>query len=303
MADSATIQDNAPRPNRRRRLLLALLTITFLAAGAAAGAWWWLVARFYEHTDDAYVATNVVQVTPLVGGTVIAVRVEDTDRVTVGQPLVELDPADTQIALDQAEAELAKTVREVRTLFANDASLAADLGVRRAEYEHLRTDLAKARDDLATRQRLVASGAVGKEELKHAESALASAAAAAEAGKATIVAAEQRLESSRALTDGTSVEAHPNVGRAAARVREAYLAHARTKILAPVAGFVAKRSVQVGQRLQAGAPLLSIAPLNEAWVDANFKEGQLAHMRIGQPAKLTVDLYGKRTEFHGRVAG
>ena len=197
------------------------------------------MARFFEHTDDAYVSANVVEITPQVSGTVVAVKVRDTDRVSAGQMLVQLDPADTEIALQQTEAELALTLRRVRTVYATNQTLSADIAVRRAEMKRAQTDADKAQSDLDTRAALVNSGAVGKEELKHAQAALATAEAVRNAAGATIAAAEERLNANQAMTDDVLLEAHPEVQRAAARVREAYLAWARTRILAPVDGDIA----------------------------------------------------------------
>lgn len=287
----------------RRKPLLVILGIIVFAGVIAGGLYYWRVARFYEQTNDAYVTAHVVTVTPQVSGTVRAVQVRETQHVEAGQLLVALDEADTRIALEGAEAELARTVREVRTVYANNATLAADIAVHRAAYLRASADIIKAQDDLATRQALISTGAVGKEELKHAEVALNTARAAIEATQAGISAATERLEANRTMTDGTSIERHPAVARAAARVREAYLAWSRTSILAPITGDVAKRAVQVGQRIQPGTNLLSLVPLDEVWVDANFKEGQLRKMRIGQPVKLIADLYGGSVEYDGSVVG
>ncbi len=301
MSDAVAVE--TPIARRRRAPLLWLIAILAIACAIAGGAYYWHVARYYEATDDAYVAANVVVVTPQVGGTVVAVKVRNTDRVTRGQLLVELDAADTHIALEAAEAELARAVRDVRTLYADNATLAADIVVRQAELARAKAEAAKATDDLETRAALVASGAVGKEELKHAEAALATAQAATGAAQAAIRAAEERLASHRARTDGITLERHPDVQRAAARVRERYLAWARTRILAPIDGDVARRAVQVGQRVQPGSNLLSVVPLSQVWVDANFKELQLRKMRIGQPVRLSADLYGDKVEYRGTLVG
>ncbi|MCG2577385.1 HlyD family efflux transporter periplasmic adaptor subunit [Dechloromonas sp. XY25] len=293
--------DTAAKPTRKRALLT--LTSAFAAIGIAYGTYWTLVERYRIETDNAYVQGNVVQITPQIGGTVLAINVDDTDYVQAGQPLVRLDPADAQVALDQAEAQLAQTVREVRTTYANNGTLAANIALRQAEIAHAQADVAKAEDDVARRRPLVATGAVGKEELQHADTALANARAAATAASAALAAAREQLASNQSLTEGTSVENHPSVQKAAARVREAYLALQRSDIPAPVAGYVAKRSVQVGQRVQAGAPMMAIIPLDQVWVDANFKESQLRDMRIGQPVKLTADMYGQKVEYTGTLAG
>jgi len=275
--------------NGRRALLLALLIGLFLAAGIGYGIYWALVARYAETTDDAYVGGNLVQITPQVSGTVLAIGADDTDYVKAGQTLVELDQADSRVALDQAEAALAHSVRQVRNLMATTGEIAANVALREAE-------LARTRADLARRAPLAQSGALPAEELQHARDAVAST-------QASLEAARQQLAAQRTLVDRTTVETHPDVQSAAARVREAYLAYARTALPAPVSGIVARRSVQVGQRVGPGTPLMAVIPLDQVWVDANFKERQLLNLRAGQAVKLFADIYGSAVEFHGRVAG
>ncbi|AYH46114.1 HlyD family efflux transporter periplasmic adaptor subunit [Azoarcus sp. DN11] len=289
------------KPARKRALLG--LTALFTAIGLAYGGYWYAEKRFSIETDNAYVQGNVVQLTPQIAGTVLAINADDTDYVEAGQTLVRLDPADARVALDQAEAQLAQTVREVRTLYANNSTLSANIAMRQAELARVRADVARAEDDVARRRPLVATGAVGKEELQHAVTALADAKAADAAAAAALAAAREQLASNLSLTEGTTVENHPNVQKAAARVREAYLALKRSDVPAPVTGYVAKRSAQVGQRVQAGVPLMAIIPLEQVWVDANFKESQLQDMRIGQPVHLVADMYGKKVEYQGTVAG
>ena len=286
---AATAANGNGRGQARRRTLIAAVLGVFVLAGAAYGVYWALVSRYLQSTDDAYVAGNVVQITPQIAGTVVSIRADDTQFVQAGQTLVELDQADAKVALDRAEAELAKTVREVRNLFATTAQL-------RATTELQQSDLKRAEDDLARRERLGASGAVSGEELQHARDSVRSA-------QAALAAAKQQLEANRARTDRTTVESHPDVQAAAARVRDAYLSYARTILPAPVAGFVAKRSVQLGQRVSPGAALMAVIPLNAVWVDANFKEAQLPGMRVGQPVTLTADLYGGKVTYHGQVVG
>jgi len=288
--------------SRRRPALIAVAGVTLLA-GLGYGAWWAFALRHHEATDNAYVQAPVVQITPQVGGTVLAVLADDTDIVKAGQPLVKLDPSDAQLALDRAEAQLAQTVREVRTLYANNMTQAANIRAREAEVARLQSDVARATDDVARRQPLLASGAVGGEEMKHAETTLSGAKSALAGAQSALAAAREQALSSQALTDGTSVEKHPNVERAAAAVREAWLAVQRTELPAPLNGQVAKRTVQVGQRIAAGTPLMTVIPLDQVWVEANFKEVQLRQMRIGQPVRLQADLYGSKVEYDGRVAG
>ena len=273
---------------KRRFLLLAVLAV-FLLGGGVAALWYFLVGQYHETTDDAYVGGNLVQITPQVAGTVLAIYADDTDYVKSGQPLVELDKADAQVSLSQAEAQLAKTVRSVRNLRATSTEGEANVTMRRAE-------LRKAQADLARRRSIEASGAVSGEELQHAVDAVSSA-------RASLAAAEQSLAAQRAMVDRTDVHDHPDVKNAAARVREAFLNYARTKLPAPMSGFVARRSVQVGQRVAPGNVLMTVVPLEEVWVDANFKENQLAHLRPGQPVTLVADAYGSSVEFHGKVAG
>lgn len=291
-----------PARNPRRRLL-AIAAGIFAVLGLAYFAYWYVELRHFERTDDAYVQGNLVQLTPQIAGTVVAVNADDTDFVKAGTPLVQLDRADAEVGLAQAQAALGQTVREVRSLYTANATGSANVSLREAEVTRAKADLTKAQDDLARRQSLEASGAVSGEELNHARSAVSNAQAAVASAQAALVAAQQQLATSRALTDGATVANHPNVERAAAKVREEVLELARTQIPAPVSGYVAKRSVQVGQRTAPGAPLMSIVPLDQVWVDANFKEVQLRDMRIGQPVELTADAYGKAVTYHGTVAG
>jgi membrane fusion protein (multidrug efflux system) len=287
--NSATQSTSAPELQSKRKRWLAIVVGVFVVAGIGYGAWWALSGRWHESTDDAYVSGNIVQITPQISGTVVAIGADDTQFVKAGQLLVQLDRADAKVALDQAEAQLAKTVREVRNLFATSAQL-------RATVEMRRSDLARADEDLARRERLASSGAISGEDRQHARESVNSA-------KAALHAAEQKLAANRARVDRTTVDDHPDVRNAAAGVREAWLAYARTELPAPVSGFVAKRAVQLGQRVNPGAPMMAIVPLDQVWVDANFKESQLANVRVGQPVTLTADLYGGKVEYHGKVAG
>jgi membrane fusion protein (multidrug efflux system) len=289
MNTSAVTTQTVPntKRNRGRRMIVATLIMAVLLS--AYGLWWATFSRHYEKTEDAYVAGNIVQVTPQIGGTVLAINADDTELVQAGKPLIELDRRDAKVALDQAQAQLAQTVREVRTLFANNETLKANVALRTSDVE-------RARADLVRRQELNGTGAVSKEEIDHARSSLRNA-------ESALLAAREQLASNRVLTDRTSVARHPNVQRASAQVEAAYLAYARSSLPAPITGYVAKRSVQVGQRVAAGAPLLSIVPLDAVWVDANFKEVQVAQMRVGQPVTLHADLYGDDVVYHGKVAG
>ena len=278
-----------PPANGRRKRSLIAIAVAFALTGAAWGGWWATHGRFMEHTDDAYVAGNVVQITPQVAGTVVSIDADDTQLVKAGQALVRLDPSDARVALQQAEAQLGQSVREVRALYAGGSALEASIKQREA-------DLVKARDDLARRQQIAGTGAVAGEEIDHARAAL-------RAAETAVFTAREQLGTNRVQTSGTRVETHPTVQRAAARVEETYLALARTAVPAPIGGLVARRSVQIGQRVAAGAPLMAVVPLEQVWVDANFKESQLRRMRIGQPVTVTADVYGSSVEYHGKVAG
>ena len=290
MSSTSEIRSAGSRDGRRALFLTAVLAV-FAAAAIGVAGWWLASGRYHESTDDAYVGGNLVQVTPQVPGTVLAIHADDTDFVNIGETLVELDKADSRVNLDRAEAQLAKTVRSVRNLIATDAQLEANVEMRR-------TELAKVREDLARRSKLETDvpGAVAAEEIQHARDAVAGASAALDS-------ASRQLTAQRTLTDHTTIETHPDVHEAAARVREAYLAYARTALPAPVSGFVARRTVQVGQRVSPGAPLMTVVPLDQVWVDANFKEGQLPNLRAGQPVKLVADAYGGAVTYHGKLAG
>ncbi|NIF74032.1 MULTISPECIES: HlyD family secretion protein [unclassified Burkholderia] len=275
--------------NGKRKRMMTLLILAIVIAAIAYGLYYFLVARFHEETDDAYVNGNVVQITPQVTGTVIAVNADDTQSIRIGEPLVKLDPADSAIALQSAEANLAQTVRRVRGLYADDDQY-------RAQVAQRDSDLSKAQDDLRRRLAVAQTGAVSQEEISHARDAV-------KAAQASLDAARQQLAANVALTANTTVANHPDVLAAAATVRNAYLNNARNTLPAPVTGYVAKRSVQVGQRVSPGTPLMSVVPLGQIWVDANFKEVQLDHMRIGQPVSVTADIYGSSVKYHGKVIG
>ncbi len=276
-------------PNPRRRLALIALAAVFILAGGATAGWWWLDGRWHTSTDDAYVQGNLVQLTPQIAGIVIRINADDTALVREGDAVVVLDDADTRSALDEAKAGLAQAVRRVRQLYANTDALRASVELRRAEWR-------RAREDLQRRTGLPDARALADEDLKHAQAQFESAAA-------TLRAAEQQLAASEALVSRTTVATHPDVKQAAAKLRESYLAAQRASVLAPVTGYVAKRSVQLGEQVAPGAPLLAIVPLADVWVDANFKETQLEYVRIGQPATLTSDLYGGAVTYHGTVIG
>jgi membrane fusion protein, multidrug efflux system len=288
VAQAPQPQTTTPQRQRRRTWLLLLAAVVLVIAVVVA-IWWLVYARFYESTDDAYVAGDLVNVTPQVYGTVIAIAADETDRVQAGQELVRLDATDAQVALLAAEQQLARAVRQTRTVFANRDQLTAVVAERRS-------DLARAQSDFDRRKNLTRSGAVSTEELGHARDALTAA-------RNALDAAQKNLAASVALVGRTGVADNPDVQAVATQVESAWLALKRTRVRAPVTGYVARRQVQLGERIQPGEPLMSIVPLERLRVDANFKEVQLQRMRIGQPVRIVSDLYGRHVEYHGTVAG
>jgi membrane fusion protein (multidrug efflux system) len=274
--------------SRRQRWLVALGGAVVVIALVWL-AWWLLYSRFHESTDDAYVAGDMVNVMSQVSGTVVSIGADETDRIEAGQELVRLDATDARIALQDAEQQLARTVRQTRTVFATRDQLQAVVDQRRA-------DLARAQSDFDRRRNLAASGAVSGEELGHAQDAL-------KAARDALVAAQKNLAASSALVGTTGVADNPDVRAAATQVERAWLALVRTTVRAPVTGYVARRTVQLGERIAPGAPLMAIVPLGRLWLEANFREVQLRRMRIGQSATVIADLYGGHVTYHGRVAG
>lgn len=276
----------APQNNKRGFLLRALGVIVVLAAIAWA-AWYFLEGRWYEGTDDAYVGGNVVQLTPQIPGTVVTIGADDGDLVKQGDVLVKLDKSNADVALAEAKANLAATVRKVRGLYSS-------VNGQQALVEARQTAVAKAKADYDRRVGLAKSGAISAEELSHARDELTAA-------QSALVAAQQQYQTSKVLVDDTVVASHPDVQAAAAKLRAAYLDDLRTTLVAPVTGYVAMRSVQLGQRVAPGAPLMAVVPLHQVWIDANFKETQLTHMRIGQPVEIESDVYGGAVKYKGKV--
>ncbi|MDR7194427.1 efflux RND transporter periplasmic adaptor subunit [Luteimonas terrae] len=278
----------APQTNGKRRRALVILATVAIVAGIGWAAWYLLVARWHQDTDDAYVQGNVVSIVPQTMGTVVSIDADEGMRVEAGQALVHLDPNDAQVAYDQAVANLAGTVRQVRGLYSSVESGQADLVARQVAVR-------QAREDVKRREGLVASGAVSREELAHARDILAGA-------EAALSGSQGQLSRSRALVDATEIASQPQVQAAAGQLRQAWLNLQRMAIVAPVSGHVAKREVQLGQRVAPGNTLMTIVPLEQVWIEANFKETQLTKMRIGQPVEVHADLYGSDVRYDGRVA-
>jgi membrane fusion protein, multidrug efflux system len=273
----------------KRRKVLAIIAVAFIVIGLLWGLFWLLVLSKRERTDDAYVNGNKVVISAQVSGTVIAVLTDDTQLVKAGQVLVRLDPVDAATGLARSASALGQSVRQVR-----QQKLTAD------QYDSMiatrRLELARAEADLAKREPLLADSAIAPEEVRHArESVLL--------GRAALTQAERQATASHALVDGTSVEDNPAVLQTKAAYRDAWIAAQRNAVVAPVSGYVAERSVQLGQHVTAGQALMTVIPLNALWVDANFKEVQLRHLRIGQAAVVRSDLYGGSFVYHGHVKG
>ncbi|GAB2539152.1 HlyD family secretion protein [Rhodanobacter koreensis] len=284
---TATAPVAQPPEKNRRGFLLRLLGVVVLLALIAWTLWYFLDGRWYEGTDDAYVSGNVVQVTPQLSGTVVTIGADDGDLVHAGDVLVKLDDSNTEVALASARANLANTVRKVRGLYSSVNGAQADVAARQVAVDKARADYNRRRD-------LAKSGAISAEELSHAQDALT----AAESG---LITSQQQYQTSKVLVDDTVVASHPDVQAAAANLRAAYLDNLRTTIVAPVDGYVAKRSVQLGQRIAPGLALMAVVPLHQVWIDANFKETQLTHMRIGQPVDIRSDVYGSAVTYKGKV--
>ncbi|PZP28536.1 MAG: EmrA/EmrK family multidrug efflux transporter periplasmic adaptor subunit [Roseateles depolymerans] len=285
-----TVSTPQASPEARRRRT-ALVGITLLVALAAAGyaAYASLVLSQREETDNAYVGGNLVMLSSQVAGNVAQIDADETQLVRAGAELVRLDPADAEVALAQAEARLGGAVRELRERYAGIAQYDATIALRSEE-------LARAEDDLARRLPLAAEQTLPAEEIAHAKQAVQTA-------RAALVLAQRQADAARAGLQGVQLAQHPRVLAARADYVQAWLAQRRNAIVAPVTGYVGKRSVQLGARVAPGTALMSIVPLDQLWVDANFKESELANLRIGQPAQLEADVYGGRVEYHGRVLG
>jgi membrane fusion protein (multidrug efflux system) len=314
--EAATAEIDTRNRTRRKRLFIVFGAV-LLKAGIAYGAYEYLHAARFVATDNAYTAAETAQVTPAISGIVREVHVADTQPVKQGDVIVVLDDTDARLALDQAEAELGRSIRRVRGYVANDSSLAAQIASRVSEEQRVaaqltaaRADFERAEVDLERRKALASSGSVSGDELTKAENAyetaqanLVATRASAEQAKANYSAAIGSRAANAVLIADATEETNPEVTLARARRDQAAVNLERTVIRAPVDGVVVKRTVQVGQQVQAGSPLLSVVPLSEVHVDANFKEVQLDKVRIGQPVEVFSDLYGKKVTYHGTVTG
>ncbi|MBV7404301.1 multidrug efflux MFS transporter periplasmic adaptor subunit EmrA [Enterobacter sp. ENT03] len=273
----------------KRKGALIVLTLLFIIIAVAYGIYWFMVLRHVEETDDAYVAGNQVQIMAQVSGSVTKVWHDNTDYVKQGDVLVTLDPTDAQQAFEKAQTQLASSVRQTRQLMINSRQYQANIEVKK-------TALAQAQSDLNRRVPLGSANLIGREELQHSRDAVASA-------QAQLDVAVQQYNANQAMILGTRLEDQPAVQQAATEVRNAWLALQRTKIVSPISGYVSRRAVQPGAQISPTTALMAVVPATGLWVDANFKETQLAHMRIGQTATVISDFYGDEVKYTGKVVG
>ncbi|HEV2443134.1 MAG TPA: HlyD family efflux transporter periplasmic adaptor subunit [Steroidobacteraceae bacterium] len=285
-----TEQQSTKAPANTSSLLRrGLLVLGVVVVAVAIGAYYALFARYHVTTDDAYVNGNLVDLTPQIAGTVVSINTDETQYVRRGQVLIALDPRDQKIALAQAQANLAETVREVAQLFTEERRDAALV-----DAEH--TQLSQSDEDLTRDNTLKAVHGVSLETLEHDENSVRSARAALQQAQASLASTEAEIA-------GTTPATHPRVLQAEANLRAAYLALDRTHVLAPVSGYVVRRSVELGEQVSPSTQMLAVVPVTSMWIDANFKENQLGDLRIGQPVQVSLDMYGSHVQYHGKVLG
>ncbi|MBS0054409.1 multidrug efflux MFS transporter periplasmic adaptor subunit EmrA [Yersinia sp. Marseille-Q3913] len=287
-AENQTPPQPQNKKMQRKRVLLSL-TVIFIIIGVAYLIYWFLVLRHHQQTDNAYVSGNQVQIMSQVSGSVVSVNFENTDLVKSGDVLVALDPTDAEQAYEQAKTALANSVRQTHQLIINSKQYQANIALKK-------TELSKAQNDLSRRVVLGSVNAIGREELQHARDAV-------DAAQASLDVAIQQYNANQALVLNTPLEKQPAIEQSAAKLRDAWLALQRTKVVSPITGYVSRRSVQVGAKIANGAPLMAVIPANQMWIDANFKETQLANMRIGQSVTVVTDFYGDDVVYQGRVVG
>ena len=273
--------------NSARRRGLSILGVVVLLAGAAYGAYWFLEARNFATTDDAYVGGDVVAVTARENGTILAIHADSTQSVSRGQALVDMDPIKARVMMQGAEADLAKTVRMVRAKFSRIEEIQAQISAARISFAQAQSDL---------RRRTAAGDSVSQEELIHARDAVVSAETALRVIDSSMAQAQTPIE-------GTSIATNPEVLASIAQLRSAAIYLGHMQLVAPVSGVIAQRTVQIGQQVAVGTPLMAVVPVATVWIDANFKEGQLEHLRVGQPVTVTADVYGGDVTYKGKVAG
>ena len=281
--------EKAAKQSKLRKRLLIGLGLTVAKVGLAYGAYYAFEASKYVTTDNAYVGASVAQINSQVSGPIAKVAVDDTRPVRKGDVLVVIDDSDTKLALARAQADYQHTLQRVSQYYAQRAAAVATVQARVS-------DVMRTSGDYMRRQNLAESGAISREQLANARSA-------AEAAEANLAAARESLQAQNEMVKGVSIANHPETVAARAAVEKARLDLSRTVVRAPIDGVVAQRKAQVGQSVQPGQSLMTVTPLAQAYVDANFKEGQLGDVRVGQPVELTSDLYGSDVVYHGKVTG
>jgi membrane fusion protein (multidrug efflux system) len=293
MTDIAQTSNGTPAaiatPTQQRRFWFLVLGAVIVGAALIYGVYWLLDARYFESTDDAYVGGDVVAITSKENATVLALHADNTQTVKQGQLLVEMDPAIVTVNLEAAQANLARVIRNVKAQFSK-----SDSGT--AELSQAKVALAQAEDDYVRRQKAFETQSVSGEELAHARDAVAAA-------RAAVNSAQGGLQQTNASIEGTDIAHNPDVMAAEAQLRATAIAYGHMRLVAPMDGVIAQRTVQAGQQVAAGTPLMAVVPLSHVWIDANFKEVQLARMRVGQPVTVKTDIYGRGVTYHGHIEG
>jgi membrane fusion protein, multidrug efflux system len=287
--EAAPSEKAKPKHSLKRKALLVFLAGTVAKVGLGFGAYWWLEGQHKVTTDNAYVGAPMAQINSQTSGQILAVRVQDTQTVRAGDILATIDPADASLVAQKAQADYERALQRVAQYHAQEAASEAQVRARQADFD-------RAELDYARRRELASTGAVSQEELSASRSVY-------DAARANLAAAQQSLEAQRVLTRGWTVEDHPEAVMAKAALDTATLNLERTVIRAPIDGIVTQKRVEVGQRIDPGQPMMSIAPIAAAYVDANFKEGQLGKVKVGQAVELKSDLYGHDVTYHGVVEG
>jgi membrane fusion protein (multidrug efflux system) len=286
--NSTATQQAVSDAKKRKRILIGM-TLSFIVAGIAFAIYYRAVLTQREQTDDAYVGGNMITLTSQVSGNVQEIRADETQMVKAGAELIKLDPLDAELTLRQAEAKLGNTVRQLRQRYSDVAQYDAAIAQRKLLLQ-------QAEEDLARRTPLAADHTLSAEEVTHARQAVTVA-------KAALDVAQSQAEAARASISGVSLAEHPGVLAAQADFIQAWVAARRNAILAPTSGYVAKRSVQIGAHITPGTALLAIVPMEQLWVDANFKESELQNLRVGQPVEIEADIYGSKVMYHGKLIG
>jgi membrane fusion protein (multidrug efflux system) len=284
-----TMTETQTLPHNGRKKALIIMTLIFLMIALSFFIYWWKWGRFNEYTDDAYVSGNLVYVTPQVNGIVTSIYADDTWYVEKGQVLIELDPTDFIIAVEKKKANLAQIVRKVAQLFAQTRKTKAQIRIAKADF-------IKSAEDYERREILVQSGSISEEDLTHSIAKLTSS-------YFSLVAAEQNYFSLLSQVENTTISTHPLVKQAIEELKTSWVNLKRSTIKAPTNGLIAQRKAQIGERVQGADPLLAIVPLEEIWVEANFKENQIGSMQVGQKAVIRTDIYGRSVIYEGEIIG